>query len=146
MRFGVLSQQSAATSDVVGCGCYVAGEREFRIPVHVSRGVSEVLGGRWAECRTEVRRKEINTENAEWWIEMEAMSDDVHLLVEVNPQFGVHRSVRAVRGRSSRVLREQFPWLKSKPASLWTNSYFVATVGWCAAVGDRRCAEPQRDR
>lgn len=40
------------------------------------------------------------------------MPDHVHLLVEVDPQFGVHRLVKRIKGRSSRVLREEFPWLK----------------------------------
>lgn len=61
-------------------------------------------------------------------IEMEVM-DHVHILCEVDPQFGIHRFVKAVKGRSSRILREEFPWLKSRLPSLWTNSYFVSTVG-----------------
>ena len=56
-------------------------------------------------------------------------ADHVHLVVEVDPQFGVHRLVKAIKGRSSRVLREEFSWLRSRLPSLWTNSYFVATVG-----------------
>lgn len=35
-------------------------------------------------------------------IEMEVMLDHVHLLVEVDPQFGIHRLVRLLKGRSSR--------------------------------------------
>jgi len=72
---------------------------------------------------------EVIAEKGAWLIEMETMPDHVHLLVEVDPQFGVHRLVKAIKGRSSRVLREEFPWLKSRLPSLWTNSYFVATVG-----------------
>lgn len=62
-------------------------------------------------------------------LEMEVMPDHVHLLVGVDPQFGVHRFVKRVKGRSSRLLRDEFPWLKSRLPSLWTNSYFVSTVG-----------------
>lgn len=62
-------------------------------------------------------------------VEMEIMLDHVHLLVGCDPQFGIHRLVRAVKGRSSRLLREEFPRLKSRLPSLWTNSYFVCTVG-----------------
>lgn len=42
------------------------------------------------------------------------MPDHVHLLVEVDPQFGVHRLVKGIKGGSSRVLREEFLWLKSR--------------------------------
>ncbi|MGF6950236.1 putative transposase [Neobacillus sp. B4I6] len=62
-------------------------------------------------------------------IEMEIMPDHVHLLVECDPQFGINKLIRMMKGRSSRYLRSEFPWLKSRIPSLWTNSYFVSTVG-----------------
>ena len=62
-------------------------------------------------------------------IELETMPDRVHLLVECDPQYGIHRLVKQVKGRSSRLLREEFPSLKRRLPTLWTNSYFVATVG-----------------
>ncbi len=34
-----------------------------------------------------------------------------------------------MKGRSSHVLRAAFPILRSRLPTLWTNSYFVATVG-----------------
>ena len=62
-------------------------------------------------------------------IEMEIMPDHVHLLMEVDPQFGVHKAVKLIKGRTSRVLRQEFGWLCSLIPSLWTNAYFVSTVG-----------------
>lgn len=62
-------------------------------------------------------------------LEMEVMEDHVHLLIEVDPQFGVHKAVKRFKGASSRYLRQEFPHLKSKIPTLWTNSYFVSTVG-----------------
>ena len=62
-------------------------------------------------------------------MELEVMPDHVHILCEVDPQFGVHKFVRRVKGRSSRLLRQEYPRLKSKLPTLWTNSYFVSTVG-----------------
>lgn len=61
-------------------------------------------------------------------IEIEVMPDHVHLLVEVDPQFGIHRAVKLIKGTTSRILRQEFPWLRSRIPSLWTNSYFVSTV------------------
>ena len=61
--------------------------------------------------------------------EVKVMPDPVHLVVEVDPQFGIHRLVKQMKGRSSRELRQQFPHLKTRLPTLWTNSYFVATVG-----------------
>lgn len=69
--------------------------------------------------------KEFNSEI----IEMEVMPDHVHLLIEVDPQFGIAKVVRYIKGRSSRLLRQEFTWLKSRLPTLWTNSYFVSTVG-----------------
>ena len=62
-------------------------------------------------------------------IEMEVMPDHVHMLVEVDPQLGIHKAVKRIKGRSSHDLREEFPWLRRRLPSLWTNSYFVSTVG-----------------
>jgi len=62
-------------------------------------------------------------------IEMEIMPDHVYLLLEVDPQFGIHKAVKQVKGQTSRILRQEFPWLRSRLPTLWTNSYFVSTVG-----------------
>ncbi len=62
-------------------------------------------------------------------IEMEVMPDHVHLLLEIDPQLGAHRVIKAIKGRSSRLLRTEFSSVKSRLPSLWTNSYFIATVG-----------------
>jgi putative transposase len=61
--------------------------------------------------------------------EMETDRDHVHLLISCDPQFGIHQVVKRMKGRSSRVLRDEFPFLRSRLPTLWTNSYFVATVG-----------------
>lgn len=62
-------------------------------------------------------------------IEMELMPDHVHLLIEVDPQFGIHKAVKQIKGTTSRILRQEFPKLRSKLPTLWTNSYFISTVG-----------------
>lgn len=81
----------------------------------------------------DVRLKELIIETCERLkveiIEMEIMPDHVHLLMEVAPQYGIHKVVKQIKSCSSRTLREEFPWLKSRLPSLWTNSYFVSTVG-----------------
>ena len=62
-------------------------------------------------------------------IEMEIMPDHVHLLIEVDPQFGVHKVIKNIKGKTSRILRQEFKELTTKIPTLWTNSYFVSTVG-----------------
>lgn len=62
-------------------------------------------------------------------IEMEVMPNHVHLLLEVPPQVAVGQVVHRIKGRTSRALREEFPQLKRRIPTLWTNSYFCSTVG-----------------
>jgi putative transposase len=73
--------------------------------------------------------QEVCTEFGAELIEMEVMPDHVHLLVECDPQFGIAKLIRYMKGRSSRFLRQEFDWLKSRLPTLWTNSYFISTVG-----------------
>ncbi len=60
---------------------------------------------------------------------LETSEDHVQLLLSCDPQFGIHQVVKRLKGRSSRLLREEFPFLRSRIPSLWTNSYFVASIG-----------------
>jgi putative transposase len=62
-------------------------------------------------------------------IEMETDLDHIHLLLECDPQYGVHRVIKQLKGYTSKILRDEFPYLKTKLPSLWTNSYFISTVG-----------------
>ena len=62
-------------------------------------------------------------------LEMEVMPDHVHMLLEVDPQFGVHKAVKRIKGRTSHDLRAEFPTINRRIPTLWTNSYFVSTVG-----------------
>jgi putative transposase len=73
--------------------------------------------------------REVCQENQAEVFSLEIMPDHIHLLVECDPQFGIHRLVRLMKGRSSRFLRQEFPRLKTRMPTLWTNRYFVSTVG-----------------
>jgi len=77
-------------------------------------------------------------------VEQEVMPDHVYLLIDCDPQFGIHRIVKQLKGRSSRLLRSEFPWLKRRLPSLWTNSYFVATVGGAPVAIVRQYIENQK--
>lgn len=77
-------------------------------------------------------------------LELEVMPDHVHMLCEVDPQFGIHTFVKRVKGRTSRVLRQEFEWLKSRLPTLWTHSYFVSTVGGAPLAMIKQYIENQR--
>jgi putative transposase len=51
-------------------------------------------------------------------IEIELMPDHVHLLVEVDPQYGIHRLIKEIKGYSSRILRQEFKHLTTKLPTL----------------------------
>jgi len=73
----------------------------------------------------------------------ETMPDHLHVLVEVDLSFGVSRLVRLMKGRSSRLLRQEFSHLATLP-TLWTNSWFCSTVGGAPIEVVRRYVENQK--
>lgn len=65
----------------------------------------------------------------EWIIKaVEVASDHIHLLVEYDSKHSISQVVKAFKGRSSRILRQEFPALLKLP-SLWTHSYMFDTTG-----------------
>lgn len=94
------------------------------------------------------RLKTILAEQIERWgqelIELEVMPDHVHLLVGCDPQFGIHRLIKLLKGYSSHALRQEFPALKRRLPSLWTNSYFCATTGGVTLETLKRYVENQK--
>lgn len=97
----------------------------------------------------EARLKELIVETAKGTnadvIEMEVMPDHVHLLIEVDPQYGINKAVRHIKGVSSHALRSEFPSLKSRLPTLWTNSYFVSTVGGAPLSAIKQYIENQKN-
>lgn len=120
---------------VYSCKYHVVFCPKYRRPVLVD-GVDE-------------RLKEIALEVADEMgfdiIEMEVMPDHVHMLLEVDPQLGIHRAVKRIKGRTSHDLRAEFPWLKSRIPTLWTNSYFVSTVVGAPLAIVRQYIENQKN-
>jgi len=120
---------------VYSCKYHVVWCPKYRRGVLVS-GVDERLKAILREVAQE-RQAEV--------IELEVMPDHVHLLVEVDPQFGIHRLIRLMKGRSSHHLRQEFPWLKKRLPTLWTNAYFVSTVGGAPLAVIKQYIESQKN-
>ncbi|WP_396935068.1 transposase [Mycolicibacterium sp.] len=74
------------------------------------------------------------------------MDDHVHLLVEMDPQCGLHQSVNAVKGCSPRALRGEFTQLKSKLPAWWLNSYFFAEISGAPSSVSAPSVETAKDR
>lgn len=47
---------------------------------------------------------------------MEVMPEHVHIFFEGNPTIPIHLIVKNLKGKSSRILRQEFPYLKKKAA------------------------------
>lgn len=78
-------------------------------------------------------------------VEMEVMPDHVHLLVDCNPRFGIMNCVTKLKGTSSKILRDEFPWLKSRIPTLWTRSAFISTVGAVSLDVVKKYIEEQKN-
>lgn len=76
---------------------------------------------------------------------LEIMPAHVHLFLSAPPTLAPNQIVRRIKGRSSRVLRQEFPHLLRLP-SLWTRSYFVSTAGHVSSQTIQRYIAEQRTR
>lgn len=76
--------------------------------------------------------------------ELEVEPDHVHLLLEVDPQYGINKAVRHIKGTTSHILRSEFPSLRSRLPALWTTTYFVSTVGNTPLSEIRQYIEDQK--
>lgn len=115
------------TFHVVWCTKY---RRKLLTP-EVEARLKEIAAEVAAEARCTIR-------------ETEGDLDHFHMLVDCDPQFGIHRFVKAVKGRSSRLLRKEFRQLRTRVPTLWTNSYFVATVGVAPLAAIKKYIESQK--
>jgi putative transposase len=66
--------------------------------------------------------------------------DHIHLFVSVKTTDTPHLIIKAFKGRSSRILRKEFPELCKLP-SLWTSSYFCSTAGNVSSAAIRKYIE-----
>ena len=76
----------------------------------------------------------------------EVMPDHVHLFIEADPTLCVAEIVNRIKGKTSRVLRKEFPELKSKLPCLWSRSYYCGTVGHVSSVTVQKYIENQKGK
>ncbi|OGO08159.1 MAG: transposase [Chloroflexi bacterium RBG_13_60_13] len=77
---------------------------------------------------------------------LEIMPDHVHIFVESDPTRGVAELVNRFKGRTSHDLREEFPSLRSRIPTLWSRSYYAATVGAISQESIKRYIEDQKGK
>jgi putative transposase len=103
-----------------------------------------ILGGRVA-ARCDELLEQITAEIGWEIVATEVMPDHVHLFVRVGPIDAPASVVRAFKGRTARVLRAEFPYLRNRAKVLWSPSYFAASVGYVSESTVRRYIEHQWD-
>jgi putative transposase len=59
---------------------------------------------------------------------LEIMPNHVHVFFSMSYLNPSYKIIKLFKGRSSHILREEFPELKKMP-SLWTRSFFVSSIG-----------------
>jgi len=64
---------------------------------------------------------------------LEIMLDHVHLLVEADPTLAVAQIVNRFKGRSSHLMRTEFPALRLRLPTLWSRSYYAGSVEYVSA-------------
>lgn len=75
---------------------------------------------------------------------LEIMPDHVHLFISADPTDAPQRLANQFKGYTSRILREQYPHLKSQLPSLWSRSYYVGSVGHVSEETVRAYIENQK--
>ena len=77
-------------------------------------------------------------------LEIEVMPDHVHILLEVNPKISVAKIVGILKGYSSKKLREKYRRLNEHDC-LWSNSYFISTVGGAPLKAVKKYIKEQKN-
>ena len=103
-----------------------------------------LLGGR-VTARLNELLDEIAGEKDWQILAREAMPDHVHIFLWVRPTDSPADVVRAFKGRTSRILRSEFPWLGTREV-LWSKSCFGASAGYVSEQTVRRYIEHQWDK
>jgi putative transposase len=127
-------QYKSNSNVVYSCKYHVVWCPKYRRPL--------LVGNVEKRLRTIIRQ--VAKERKAEIIQMEGMPDHVYLLVEVDPQYGIHRLIRNIKGKSSRILRGEFKPLRTRVPSLWTNSYFLSTVGGAPLKSIKQYIEAQK--
>jgi len=79
-------------------------------------------------------------------VSLQVTPDHVHLFVKTRPSDSPAYVANQFKGYTSRVLRDEFPALKTRLPTLWSRSFFVATVGAVSAETVQRYIDTQRER
>ena len=133
---GSLSEYGRTAGAVRSLGYHLVWCPKYRRPT---------LGGRVADRLRELIAAKCVEQG--WSVEaLEVMPDHVHLFARCGPDAFPARLAHQLKGATSRVLRAEFPHLRSRLPTLWSKSYFVASIGRVSEATIRRYIAEQPTR
>ena len=77
---------------------------------------------------------------------LEIMPDHVHLFVSSDPTKAPQYLANQFKGYTSRVLRQEFAYLRNRASVLWSRSYYVGSIGHVSEETVRKYIETQEKR
>jgi putative transposase len=78
--------------------------------------------------------------------QLEVMPDHVHLFISVPPTDAPQHLANQFKGHTSRVLRQEFPHLRSRLPTLWSRSYYVGSAGQVSEETIKQYIAAQKER
>lgn len=80
------------------------------------------------------------------FVSLQVMPDHVHAFVRATPKDSPAYIAQQLKGHSSRNLRDEYPHLRRRLPTLWSRSFFVATVGSVSAETVQKYIDSQWER
>ena len=77
---------------------------------------------------------------------LEITPDHVHLFVETDVTWAPAGIAFAFKGKSSRILRQEFKELRTRLPTLWSRSYYCGTVGHVSEKTVKKYIEAQKGK
>jgi putative transposase len=77
---------------------------------------------------------------------LEVMPDHVQLFIAAPPTDAPQHLANQFKGSTSRVLRQEFPHLRSRLPTLWSRSYYIGSTGHVSEETIKRYIASQKER
>ena len=124
---------------------HVQYELEYHV-VWTTKYRYKVLGGKIAMRLRELIRQGCNARNIKI-VKGNIGSNHVHMLVSIPPSISISKFMQYIKGRSSRLIQDEFPELKKRywGQHLWSIGYFCRTVGEVTEEVIKEYIENQED-
>ena len=77
---------------------------------------------------------------------LDVMPDHVHLFLGAPPTDAPQHLANQFKGYTSRVLRQEFPHLRSRLPTLWSRSYYIGSAGHVSEETIKQYIASQQER